>query len=136
MRSSQKLPRVSLLQTLPGADDEFVGPEITDERWFGTGIGIAVAKGITRVARRWTTHWQRSEPTGNCEAAQRPAMRSKTEEKQAAGVLFQVRDLLVRQRSRINILLHGHSVELNVMGSRGGQSALKLIRLLVDVEAS
>jgi hypothetical protein len=63
-------------------------------------------------------------------------MRSKTEEKQAAGVLFQVRDLLVRQHSRINILLHGHSVELNVMGSRGGQSALKLIRLLVDVEAS
>jgi arginine/ornithine transport system substrate-binding protein len=37
--------RVSFLQTLLGADYEFVGPEITDERWFGSGIGIAVRKG-------------------------------------------------------------------------------------------
>jgi arginine/ornithine transport system substrate-binding protein len=37
--------RVSFLQTPLGADYEFVGPEITDERWFGTGIGIAVRKG-------------------------------------------------------------------------------------------
>jgi arginine/ornithine transport system substrate-binding protein len=37
--------RVSFLQTSLGADYEFVGPEITDERWFGTGIGIAVRKG-------------------------------------------------------------------------------------------
>jgi arginine/ornithine transport system substrate-binding protein len=37
--------RVSFLQTPLGADYEFVGPEITDERWFGTGIAIAVRKG-------------------------------------------------------------------------------------------
>jgi arginine/ornithine transport system substrate-binding protein len=37
--------RVSFLQTPLGADYEFVGAEISDERWFGTGIGIAVRKG-------------------------------------------------------------------------------------------
>jgi arginine/ornithine transport system substrate-binding protein len=37
--------RVSFLQTPLGADYEFVGPEISDERWFGTGIAIAVRKG-------------------------------------------------------------------------------------------
>jgi arginine/ornithine transport system substrate-binding protein len=37
--------RVSFLQTPLGTDFEFVGPEISDERWFGTGIGIAVRKG-------------------------------------------------------------------------------------------
>jgi ABC-type amino acid transport substrate-binding protein len=37
--------RVSFLQTQLGADYEFAGPEITDERWFGSGIGIAVRKG-------------------------------------------------------------------------------------------
>jgi arginine/ornithine transport system substrate-binding protein len=37
--------RASFLQTPLGADYEFVGPEISDERWFGTGIGIAVRKG-------------------------------------------------------------------------------------------
>jgi arginine/ornithine transport system substrate-binding protein len=42
--------RVSFLQTPLGTDYEFVGPEITDERWFGSGIGIAVRKGDT--ARR------------------------------------------------------------------------------------
>jgi arginine/ornithine transport system substrate-binding protein len=37
--------RVNFLQTPLGADYELVGPEISDERWFGTGIGIAVRKG-------------------------------------------------------------------------------------------
>jgi arginine/ornithine transport system substrate-binding protein len=37
--------RVSFLQTPLGADYEFVGPELNDERWFGTGIGIALRKG-------------------------------------------------------------------------------------------
>jgi arginine/ornithine transport system substrate-binding protein len=37
--------RVSFLQTPLGANYEFVGTEITDERWFGSGIGIAVRKG-------------------------------------------------------------------------------------------
>jgi arginine/ornithine transport system substrate-binding protein len=55
--------RVSFLQTPLGADYEFVGPEITDERWFGTGIGIAVRKGDNARREALTTHWQRSEPT-------------------------------------------------------------------------
>jgi arginine/ornithine transport system substrate-binding protein len=37
--------RVSFLETPSGADYEFVGPEISDERWFGSGIEIAVRKG-------------------------------------------------------------------------------------------
>ena len=37
--------RTSFLQTRLGADYEFVGPELNDERWFGTGIGIGVRKG-------------------------------------------------------------------------------------------
>jgi arginine/ornithine transport system substrate-binding protein len=37
--------RASFLQTPLGADYEFVGPEISDKQWFGTGIGIAVRKG-------------------------------------------------------------------------------------------
>jgi arginine/ornithine transport system substrate-binding protein len=37
--------RVSFLQTRLGADFDFVGPEITDEQWFGTGVGMAVRKG-------------------------------------------------------------------------------------------
>jgi arginine/ornithine transport system substrate-binding protein len=37
--------RVSFLQTRLGADFDFVGPEIADEQWFGTGVGIAVRKG-------------------------------------------------------------------------------------------
>jgi arginine/ornithine transport system substrate-binding protein len=40
--------RTSFLQTRLGADYEFVGPELNDERWFGTGIGIAVRKGDNR----------------------------------------------------------------------------------------
>jgi hypothetical protein len=33
------------------------------------------------------------------------------------------------------MLLRGHSVEFGVMGPRGRESALKLIRLLVDAKA-
>ena len=34
-----------LLNTDGGKDAEFVGPDFTDSRWFGDGIGIAVRKG-------------------------------------------------------------------------------------------
>ncbi len=33
------------LSTPEGEDAEFVGPDITDPRWFGDGVGIAVRKG-------------------------------------------------------------------------------------------
>jgi lysine-arginine-ornithine-binding protein len=35
----------SLVDTDDGKDSEFVGPEFTDPRWFGDGVGIAVRKG-------------------------------------------------------------------------------------------
>ena len=34
-----------LLNTDAGRDAEFVGPDFTDSRWFGDGVGIAVRKG-------------------------------------------------------------------------------------------
>ena len=50
-----------------------------------------------------------------CEAAQRPGMRFvaiKTEEQQAAGMVFRTRDLLVRQRTQIGTAIHAHMTSL------------------------
>lgn len=49
-----------------------------------------------------------------CEAAQWPSMRFvpvKTEEQQAAAMVFRGRDLLVRQRTQISNALRGHMAE-------------------------
>jgi transposase len=49
-----------------------------------------------------------------CEAAQRPSMRFvavKSEEQQAAGLLFRTRDLLVRQRTQVINAIRGHLTE-------------------------
>ena len=37
------------LATPEGQDAEFVGPDLTDPRWFGEGVGIAVRKGDTAL---------------------------------------------------------------------------------------
>ena len=52
-----------------------------------------------------------------CEAAQRPNMRFvavKSEQQQAAGLVFRTRDLLVRQRTQLINAIRGH---LNLAGS-------------------
>ena len=49
-----------------------------------------------------------------CEAAQRPSMRFvavKSEEQQAAGLVFRTRDLLVRQRTQLINAIRGHLTE-------------------------
>ncbi|MBV9201530.1 MAG: IS110 family transposase [Alphaproteobacteria bacterium] len=70
-----------------------------------------------------------------CEAAQRPTMRFlavKTEETQAAAVLFRARDLLVRQSSQIINALRGHLTEFGIIGPKGRENALKLMSIVDD----
>ena len=53
-----------------------------------------------------------------CEAAQRPSMRFvavKSEEQQAAGLVFRTRDLLVRQRTQL--ITRSGDISLNMVGS-------------------
>jgi transposase len=74
-----------------------------------------------------------------CEAAQRPTMRFvgvKTEEMQAAAVLFRARDLLVRQRTQIINALRGHLTEFGIIGAKGRENALKLTKLVDDPETN
>lgn len=74
-----------------------------------------------------------------CEAAQRPTMRFvavKTEETQAAAVVFRARDLLVRQRTQIINALRGHLAEFGVIGAKGRENAMKLMKLVDDLAAS
>jgi transposase len=71
-----------------------------------------------------------------CEAAQRPTMRFvavKSEEAQAAAVLFRARDLLVRQRTQVINALRGHLAEFGVIVAKGPQHAPKLIAVVEDL---
>jgi transposase len=64
------------------------------------------------------------------EAAQRPTMRfvtMKSEEAQANGVVFRVRDLLVRQRTQTINALRGHLAEYGVIVPQGPSHVAKLI---------
>ena len=57
-----------------------------------------------------------------CEAAQRPTMRfvaAKSEEEQAAAVVFRARDLLVQQRTQIINALRGHLAEFGLVVAKG-----------------
>jgi transposase len=70
-----------------------------------------------------------------CEAAQRPTMRfvtPKSAEAQAAGTVFRVRDLLVRQRTQLINALRGHLAEYGMVVRQGAENVDKLIDLVVD----
>ncbi len=57
-----------------------------------------------------------------CEAAQRPTMRFvavKSEEQQAAAVMFRARDLLVRQRTQTINAIRGHLAEFGLVAAKG-----------------
>lgn len=72
-----------------------------------------------------------------CEAAQRPGMRFvsiKTEEQQAAGMVFRTRDLLVRQRTQLINALRGHLAEYGWVAPRGVARATMLADLLDEDE--
>src|SRR4029450_10628378 len=70
-----------------------------------------------------------------CEAAQRPTMRFvavKSEQAQAAAVVFRTRDLLVRQRTQAINALRGHLAECGVIAAKGPVHTSKLIAALED----
>ena len=69
-----------------------------------------------------------------CEAAQRPTMRfvvPKSEQTQAAGLVFRARDLLVEQRTQIINALRGHLAEFGIVAAKGPARVPQLM-LAVD----
>ena len=72
------------------------------------------------------------------EAAQRPTMRFvavKSEDSQAAGVIFRTRDLLVRQRTQLINALRGHLGEFGLVVPQESWQAARLISMLADPDA-
>lgn len=72
-----------------------------------------------------------------CEAVQRPGMRFvavKSEEQQAAGMVFRTRDLVVRQRTQLINALRGHLAEYGWVAPRGLASVAMLADLLDEEE--
>ena len=72
-----------------------------------------------------------------CEAAQRPGMRFvavKSEEQQAAGLVFRTRDLVVRQRTQLINAIRGHLAEYGWVAPRGTAHMTMLADLLEDEE--
>lgn len=68
-----------------------------------------------------------------CEAALRPTMRFvaiKSEEAQAAAVVFRTRDLLVRQRTQIINALRGHLAEFGMVVASGAPHASRLVAIV------
>ena len=73
-----------------------------------------------------------------CEAAQRPTMRFvavKSEDSQAAAVIFRTRDLLVRQRTQLINALRGHMGEFGLVVPQGASQASHLVAMLADPDA-
>ena len=73
------------------------------------------------------------------EAAQRPTMRFvalKSEDTQAAAVVFRTRDLLVCQRTQAINALRGHLAEFGVIAAKGPVHTAKLIAALQDPAAA
>ncbi len=67
-----------------------------------------------------------------CEAVQRPGMRFvtvKSEDQQAAGMVFRTRDLVVRQRTQLINALRGHLAEFGWVAPRG----VAQVRMLADL---
>lgn len=70
-----------------------------------------------------------------CEAAQRPAMRFvpvKSEEPQAAAMVFRIRELLIRQRTQAINALRGPLGEFGQIVPQGGANAARLIAIVED----
>jgi transposase len=70
-----------------------------------------------------------------CEAAQRPTMRfvaAKSEQAQAAAVVFRARDLLVKQRTQITNALRGHLAEFGIVTAKGPAYIAQLVRAIED----
>ena len=74
-----------------------------------------------------------------CEAAQRPTMRFvavKSEEQQAAALVFRTRDLLVKQRTQLGNAIRGHLAEYGWVAPKGPSHLAMLADLLDDSDMS
>src|SRR6266700_22247 len=72
-----------------------------------------------------------------CEAAQRPSMRFvavKSEQQQAAGLVFRTRDLLVRQRTQLINAIRGHRMEYGWIAPKGPSHVAMLAALMEEEE--
>jgi transposase len=72
-----------------------------------------------------------------CEASQRPSMRFvavKSEEQQAAALVFRTRDLLVKQRTQLGNAIRGHLTEYGWVAPKGPSHLAMLADLLDDSE--
>jgi transposase len=70
-----------------------------------------------------------------CEAAQRPTMRfvaAKSEQAQAAALVFRARDLLVRQQTQIINALRGHLAEFGIVAAKGPARVPQLVQAVKD----
>ena len=70
-----------------------------------------------------------------CEAAQRPTMRfvaPKSEQAQAAALVFRARDLLVRQRTQVINALRGHLAEFGLVVAKGPAHVSQLVQAVVN----
>jgi transposase len=73
------------------------------------------------------------------EAASRPTMRFvavKTEEQQAQGMAFRVRDLFVRQRTQMINALRGHLAEYGVIAPQGVVYVARLVEVIEDSDSA
>ena len=73
-----------------------------------------------------------------CEAAQRPSMRFvavKSEEQQAAGLVFRTRDLLVRQRTQLINAIRGHLTEYGWIAPKGPSHVAMLGGLIEEASS-
>lgn len=76
-----------------------------------------------------------AEAEATVEAASRPTMRFvpvKTEEAQAAAMVFRVRELLIRQRTQAISALRGHLAESGQMVPQGAAHAARLTAIVED----
>jgi transposase len=70
-----------------------------------------------------------------CEAAQRPTMRFvavKSDQQQAAAMVFRARDLLVRQRTQTINAIRGHLAEFGIVAAKGPFHVTKLVTAIED----
>ena len=80
-----------------------------------------------------------SDAEAMCEAVLRPTMRFvavKSEQTQAAAMVFRTRDHLVRQRTQIINALRGHLAEFGIVVAQGPAHVSKLVIVVQDPQQS
>ncbi len=135
LRRQQILPFISALPPCTVAMEACAG-----SHYWGREIG-KLGHSIRLIAPAYVKPFVKrqkndaSDAEAISEAAQRPTMRFvsvKSEETQAAAIVFRTRDVLVRQRTQIINALRGHLAEFGMIVAKGPQHVSKLIWLIED----